>query len=193
MSNLSFEIDPLHYLIAFGGFMLAIYRLFLKPKVERFSKAIDNIEKIPDIIVTLDKVKYQVFPNGQSSMFDGMTRIETRIVTVEQKQDIFLNDYRHGVFETDSSGKWINVNRTLCRTLICTEIDLLGKGWMNFFEKEGIERLNHAMSNEIELKMVCNMKRTDGGVISVMITANPLRSNVNKSLIGYLGTIDETI
>jgi len=193
MSNLSFEIDPLHYLIAFGSLMFAFYKVFIKPKLAKWSHAIDNINKIPEVVEVVTKIKQEVFANGGGSLRDSVDRIEKRIVTVEQKQDIVLADYRHGVYETDASGKWTNVNRTLCRTLICTEIDLLGKGWMNFFEKEGIERLNHAMSNEIELKMVCNIKRTDGGVISVMITANPLRSNVNKSLIGYLGTIDETI
>jgi hypothetical protein len=37
------------------------------------------------------------------------------------------------------------------------------------------------------------MKTTDDKTMIVSVIANPLRSSLNKSLIGYLGTIDETI
>jgi PAS domain S-box-containing protein len=193
MSNLNFEIDPLHYLIAFGAFMLTIYRIVLKPKMAKWSNAIENINKIPEVAEVVTKIKQEVFANGGGSLRDSVDRIEKRIVTVEEKQNIYLKDARHGVFETDPSGRWIEVNRTLCRMVMCTENELIGKGWMNFFDQETINRINHAMANEIEVKIIGNMKTTDDKTMIVSVIANPLRSSLNKSLIGYLGTIDETI
>jgi PAS domain S-box-containing protein len=193
MSNLNFEIDPLHYLIAFGAFMLTIYRIVLKPKMAKWSNAIENINKIPEVAEVVTKIKQEVFANGGGSLRDSVDRIEKRIVTVEEKQNIYLKDARHGVFETDPSGRWIEVNRTLCRMVMCTENELIGKGWMNFFDQETINRINHAMANEIEVKINGHMKTTDDKTMIVSVIANPLRSSLNKSLIGYLGTIDETI
>jgi PAS domain S-box-containing protein len=193
MSNLNFEIDPLHYLIAFGAFMLTIYRIVLKPKMAKWSNAIENINKIPEVAEVVTKIKQEVFANGGGSLRDSVDRIEKRIVTVEEKQNIYLKDARHGVFETDPSGRWIEVNRTLCRMVMCTENELIGKGWMNFFDQETINRINHAMANEIEVKIIGHMKTTDDKTMIVSVIANPLRSSLNKSLIGYLGTIDETI
>jgi PAS domain S-box-containing protein len=197
MSNLNFEIDPLHYLIALVSFMFGFYKMFIKPKAdkrkEEWLKITNYIDRIPQIADTVIKIQQEVFANGGGSLRDSVDRIEKRIVTVEEKQNIYLKDARHGVFETDPSGRWIEVNRTLCRMVMCTENELIGKGWMNFFDQETINRINHAMANEIEVKIIGHMKTTDDKTMIVSVIANPLRSSLNKSLIGYLGTIDEII
>jgi PAS domain S-box-containing protein len=193
MGNLQFEIDPLHYIIAGGALLLTLYRIALRPKLNRLHNIIDNINKIESISSTVLDMKKELFANGGSSLRDSVDRIETRIVTVEEKQNIYLMDAKHGLFETNETGRWITVNRTLCRMLNATEKELLGNGWINFIGAESVNRFNHCMANEVEYKQISTMVTTEGNHIMVSITANPLRSTLNKKLIGYLGTIDETI
>jgi len=189
----SFEIDPLHYVIAFVTSTIALYKIFLKPKLDRWSRRLDHLDKIPQIEESVSNIKKQVFPNGGGSVVDGLDRMERRIVAIEEKQNIYLMDVHHGLFEADTNGKWISVNRTLCRMLLCTEKELIGRGWMNFMSADTIERYNHCVSNEIEFRGSALLKTALGNNMSVSITANPLKSNLDKKLVGYIGTIDETI
>jgi len=189
----SFEIDPIHYIIVAVTSAAALYKIFIRPKVRKWADRFDHLDEIPQIKDTVTTIQKQVFPNGGGSVVDGLNRVERRIVTLEEKQNLFLMDNHMGVFETDTAGRWISVNRTLCRMLLCTEKELLGRGWMNFMSGDMIERYNHAIANEIEFKMVAKMKSVTNAEVNVSIIANPLRSNLDKTMIGYLGTIDETI
>jgi PAS domain S-box-containing protein len=193
MSNIQFEIDPIHYLIAAIALLGSFYRFFVKPKLDKWNAILENVNKIPAIAGDIVEIKKELYPNGGGSMRDGLDRVENRLVSIEMMQDIYLKDAKHGVFETDSAGKWTEVNRTLCRMLTCTEKELLGNGWMSYIDQDAIDRFHHAFANEIELKLVTKMKTNDDKTMIVSITANPLRSNMNKKLIGYLGTVDETI
>jgi PAS domain S-box-containing protein len=165
-----------------------VYTMWLKPSY-------DNQKKFKEAMPHIEQIVAQLSPNGGASLRDAIDRIERRMILVEEKQNVYLMDVRHGIFETNHSGKITGVNRTFCRMLNCTENELTGYGWLNFVEnqKDIFERFNHCVSNEIEFKMTFDMKKTTGELVHVTCSANPLRSSIDKSLIGYLGVIEETI
>ena len=193
MQNFQFEIDPIHYIIAIGAMFVTVYKVFVKPRVKRWQELLDNIDRIGDVYNSVQLIRKEVFPNSGGSFRDAVDRIETRIILLEQKHNIVLRDARHGLFETDVYGRWVDVNRTLCRMIGATEKELLGFGWKNFTDPVTAEKFHQAITNEIEFRASSIIRDTDGNNISVTVIASPLRSSLNKKLIGYLGTIDETI
>ena len=198
ISNVSFEIDPIYYILLAGAGLVGLYKMYGKPRVLKFQDFINNVSQIPliahdisEIKTEVSEIKKEVFADGGSSFRDAVDRIEARIITVEEKQNIHLMDARHGVFETDKAGKWVTVNRTLCRLFKVSEKEILGNGWKNFVgEPDMIARFNHCMANEIEFKMLTTFSNSKGESFSVSVVANPLRFTKDKSMIGYLGTID---
>jgi PAS domain S-box-containing protein len=190
----NFEIDPLHYIIIIGGALLAFYRFTVRPHIKKWGERLETVDKIPQMYAMMADIKKEVLPNGGSSLRDGVDRIERRIVTLEEKQNVFMRDAHHGLFETDSSGKWINVNRTLCRMLECSDDELLGKGWITFLKDQTVfDLLNRAAANEVEYKGVAEFITATGETITCTILASPMRSSLDKNFIGYLGIIDQTI
>jgi len=190
MPDVQFEIglDLVAILSAMAFFGYKIGKYYVMP-------AYENHRKMASAIGKIDKIYEQINPNGGSSMFDTVQRIENRLIFVEQKTGVYLQDARHSIFDVNKKGKIIGVNRTFCRLLGATEKELMGGGWLNFVNESTAvgDRFNHAIANEIEFKMTFDMVKTNGEIVHVNCSANPLRSTLSQDIIGYLGIIEETI
>lgn len=97
-----------------------------------------DIEKMHD---TLDHIVTELRPNGGSSIRDSLNRIELRQVLQEQRQKAILTDMSVGVFETDTGGNVIWVNRKYLRMTGRAPSEVNGTGWVNTIAERDRERV----------------------------------------------------
>jgi PAS domain S-box-containing protein len=190
MPDVQFEIglDIVAILSAIAFFGYKFYKYVIVPHY-------NNQKRIAQAIPMIENIYHQVNPNGQTSLFDAVGRIESRLIFLEQKTNAYLLNAHHAIMDINSNGKITGVNRTFCRMLKCTEDELLGRGWLNFVKESRAveEHFNHAIANENEVRMTFDMIKTNGDILHVNCMANPIRSSLSKTMIGYLGVIEETI
>jgi PAS domain S-box-containing protein len=101
----------------------------------------DLKEDIGKMHETLDHIVTELRPNGGSSIRDSLNRIELRQVLQEQRQKAILTDMSVGVFETDTEGSFIWVNRKYLRMTGRAPSEVNGSGWVNTIAERDRERV----------------------------------------------------
>lgn len=97
-----------------------------------------------DIGALTEQVKFVVTelrPNGGASIRDSLNRIEIRQVLQEQRQKAILSDMSVGVFETDTVGNFVWVNRKYLRMTGRSPMEVRGSGWINTIAERDRERV----------------------------------------------------
>ena len=188
--NIEISFDVVALSVAFAGALYWLYKFVLRPFAGSIRRYVHTIMKIDDIYD-------QLHTNGGSSLRDAVNRIENGLLAVEQKQNAYLLDAIHGVYEADAKGNWIGVNRTFCRMLGRTESECLGSAWMNSVHEDDrdyvVEGWQNSIRHGIEFNMNFNMIHSNDSTIPVTVIATPMK-NRNGIVIGYLGAVeDETI
>jgi PAS domain S-box-containing protein len=180
------SFDVIGVATAFVAVIAFLYRSVFRPAFKNLSKLFDSLEKI-------DVIYNQMFTNGGSTLRDAVNRIENRITLVEKKQGVYMMDTAEGVYETNASGEFTSVNRTMCKFLGRIESDLLGNGWLNSVSEEDRYRVDeawdYAIKNQIEFEMSFDVVDSDKEIHSVKCRAKPIRSS-DGNLIGYIGIVD---
>jgi PAS domain S-box-containing protein len=189
MSNIeiSFDVAALTALLGTSAFLF--HRKVVLPLLA-FIKEVGNTKK------KIDKIYTEMAPNGGSTIRDAITRIEMRLVGVEQKQNVYLLEAPAGMFESNQDGRFISVNRTLCTLVGRIEGELTGMGWINSVAEEDRDRVFDKWTKCIKEKMEYhdrfNMKHKGGEVFSVNAVAYPMEHPNSKAIIGWLGTITKS-
>lgn len=150
---------------------------------------------VAEVLNSLETIKRQLTPNGGSSLRDAVDRIEARIILTEQRARLLCMDSPMAVFETDSSGEFINVNRTFVRWTGRSSQDLEGNGWLNaVFPADRVQVYNDwltAISQEREFSAEFSLRHDSGAVFKVHCSAFPMYDTKSR-LAGWMGVINRS-
>lgn len=172
------------------------WKYFLKQKWEEFKVAHENLKKLVIFIPTIERIDYELKPNGGSSVKDAINRIESKINLQDQKVLALIKSMPYGTFISDSDGNWTDVNLTLCRITGRTESELEGRDWLNWIDekhKSGvILEWERAIKNKMVFDVEVNYSNPTGEYIPLRFSGNQLK-NEKDELVGYFGTVYEIV
>lgn len=121
----------LSILVILSGFSLWFYKHIWKPSKE----FVDTMYKNKAFV---DKVMYNLSPNGGNSLVDKINKItekleevhkDTRLIKHKQQTNVYLDS--QPLFECDEQGYCTNVNRKWSEITGVSEDEALGNGWIN--------------------------------------------------------------
>lgn len=136
-------------------------------------------------------------PNGGASIRDSLNRIEIRQVLQEQRQKAILSDMSVGVFETDTDGDFIWVNRKYLRMTGRAPSEVNGSGWINTVAERDRARVKQewqdAMDAGREFESSYQMITPDDDRIEVQVrTYKYERSDDPENPLGFMGIVTPT-
>jgi PAS domain S-box-containing protein len=181
---------------ALVGFVTILYRA---PKAfQQLKKWWNNMFGVGNIKTDLAALSESVSlvvselrPNGGASIRDSLNRIEIRQVLQEQRQKAILSDMSVGVFETDTSGDFIWVNRKYLRMTGRAPDEVKGSGWINTVAHRDRERVvmswNKAMEEEREFEEEFTLITPDDNRCKVQVRT--YKMSEDDSPIGYIGMV----
>lgn len=137
-------------------------------------------------------VVQELQPNGGASVRDSLNRIELRQVLQEQRQKAILSDMSVGVFETDTQGEFVWVNRKYLRMTGRAPDEVKGSGWINTIAHRDRERVvlawNTAIREEREFEEEFTMITPDDDRCEVSARTYKM-SGQDDQPIGFLGML----
>jgi PAS domain S-box-containing protein len=169
---------------ALGGVLTIYY--FVKKKIvvpilQRKLEVIQNFQKI-------DAIFNELQPNGGTSIKDTIDTIRKDLVKVIAKQRAILADTREALFETDSMGNCVWVNRTYSRWVGRTPIELTGHGWYNTISRTDRDHVvdvwNKAIKEKIEIALDFNLVTVETETIPVQFRSY-IMTDSDGDVIGY--------
>lgn len=177
----------------FAGLGL-LWKYFLKKKYDEFKLAHQNLQKIIEYIPKIERIEFELKPNGGSSVKDAINRIESAIKLQDKKLLTFFQSMPFGTFIADKSGNWTDVNLMLCRITERHESELKGKNWLRWvIEDDRVDILTEwetTVRNETMFDFETSYLTPTEDLKSIRISASQLK-NDNNELIGYFGTVYE--
>lgn len=162
----------------------------LMEEVKSVVKVHNNLD-FEKLVEDVAQILKDLRPNSGTSMRDAINRIESRLIQMEGVQEALQQDGPVAIFRCTPDGSNLEVNRTFCRWLQCTENELIGFGWKNFvyrYEEEYDLIWRSAFSDGRELQFPMIWRDTHGEAIECNINAYPI-FNKDKELVEYLGII----
>jgi PAS domain-containing protein len=159
-------------LATLGGSIWGIYSKIYKPYRTKKKEKLDTennkkamelqqynnmVEMLSQLAVDVKLVKGKIFPNGGTSIFDGIGRLEKNVERISEKIDsledtqrIVLNMQKVAFWTSDKEGAFTYVSPALCRFLNRVESELLGNNWISCLVKTDTERISNAWYDSIE-------------------------------------------
>lgn len=132
-------------------------------------------------------------PNGGKSNRDVLNRIELRQVLQEQRQKAILSDMSVGVFETDSEGEFIWVNRKYLRMTGRAPDEVKGSGWINTVAVRDRDRViqewNSAIAEEREFESEFMLITPDNKRVQVQARTYKMVTPETNEPLGFLGML----
>ncbi len=132
-------------------------------------------------------------PNGGSTLRDAINRIEEKVTVQEQKTLALIKSLPLGTWVSDSRGKCIDLNRSLCKIIGRTEAEIKGDNWSNWLhpsmKEEVVEEWNRCVTSDMNFDMEYSFILPDKKVQAVHGVAYQIRDASGK-LIGFLGTLN---
>lgn len=177
----------------FAGIGL-IWKYFLKKKYDEFKTAHQNLQKLVEYIPKIEKIDFELKPNGGASIRDAINRIESSIKLQDKKLLTLFQSMPFGTFISDKHGSWTDVNLMLCRITERTELELIGKNWTRWIIDEDrmqlIAEWEGSIKNETMFDFETNYITPTEDLKAIRISASQLKNDKNE-LIGYFGTVYE--
>lgn len=154
-----------------------------------------KIKDIEDKIDALMKfTSGKLSPNGGSSIFDAIKRIETHLLSREQFQYAIMQDTNLGYFKCSIDGRNEWVNRTYARFLGCGTSELIGFGWKKFIRAAELERYNdvwqQAFSDGCEFEDIVEFTNVQGEPVPLKISVSAMHG-LKGDVIGYVGQVTD--
>ena len=169
----------------------------------QYSTLIDALGKLS---IDVKQVKDKVFPNGGTSIFDGITRLEknvaeinSKIDSLEDTQKISLNMQKVAFWVSEKDGLFDYVSPALCRLLKRTESELLGNNWISCLLKADVDRVGDAWEAAIQEKRTFDeiFAFIDGNESNNIIRVHGLAfhkiDKTNGTYLGSYGTLTQQI
>jgi PAS domain-containing protein len=153
---------------AIWGFYTKVYKPYKEKKDKKIADAKakkmletqqynNMVEMLSQLAVDVKLVKGKIFPNGGTSIFDGIGRLEKNVERISEKIDsledtqrIVLNMQKVAFWTSDKEGAFTYVSPALCRFLNRVESELLGNNWISCLVKTDTERISNAWYDSIE-------------------------------------------
>lgn len=166
------------------------------------------IRRYNELCVKIQKIFEEITPNHGKSIKDTIDRVEQKIGHLEttldeiryvhlrklsERQRALLADEKAALFETDSEGNCVWVNRTYARVAGRTPTELYGHGWQNAISREEREYVQDAWYKSVqedrELVLDFNFETPDGIKTPATVRSYKLVGDKGE-VIGYFGKIE---
>lgn len=157
---------------AVGSSIWGIYSKVYKPykkrklkklEIEKEKKMLEleqynnMVQMLSHLATDVKLVKGKIFPNGGSSIFDGIKRLEENVEQIKEKLDsledtqkIVLNMQKVNFWISDKEGSFTYVSPSLCKFLGRVESELLGNNWISCLSKTDTETIVNAWYSSID-------------------------------------------
>lgn len=143
----------------------------------------------------LSAVRKEMSPNSGTSMKDQMTAVtktvqgmDSRMVTLEARQRLFLDRGSDLVLEFDPNGKVVHANRNLILASGRTENEFRGSGWLNIVELSDRSRTGEEWAEAFEEKRAYETEvslRLSSGTGRYQLRISPVIGD--GSILGWFG------
>ena len=151
-----------------------------------------RLEELKDLYTRIKVISDEFRPNGGSTLRDAINRIEYRLSVEQQKTMAIIKSMPLGTWLSDRDGKYVDVNRSMCRIMGRTESEILGDNWSNWLHIDDKERVweewERSVASKLSFEMTYRFVRPDGKVQRVHAVAYQLRDD-RGDLVGFLGTL----
>lgn len=172
-------------LTALFGSLTIFYRKGVKPMinaVKRYQKLLSRVDHIFD----------ELSPNGGSSIYDVISRIEKSVSLSSERQRAILADNEYAVFETDADGNFIWVNRTYVRWVQRSMGELVGHGWVNGIHHQDRDKMVSDWYDAVQENREYTGKfrlTTPSGVVHEVACNSYKMTDSRGKILGYLGLV----
>jgi PAS domain S-box-containing protein len=130
-------------------------------------------------------------PNGGGSIRDQIVQIKQMVWHISARQVALVDGLGDPMFEVDSHGAWVHVNRAFQALTQRTPEDMLGSAWENVVVEADRDRVWDSWCDAIErrraFEATFRIKAADGSVFEVDAVAAPIRDA--QSVSGWLGRV----
>lgn len=89
-------------------------------------------------------LRQQFTPNGGTSIYDMLRRIEESVNINEAKNNVLLSVSDQPIFQTDANGRYTWVNPAYCKFTSCPESLILQLNWLNTIAPEDRDKVAEA-------------------------------------------------
>lgn len=172
----------LELLAPFGVVFGLVWRFWLKARMD----------ELRDLYSQIKVISEEFRPNGGSTLRDAINRIEKKITLQEQKTRAILQSLPVGTWTSDSSGKFIAINKSFCQIVKRLESEMLGDNWMNWLHADDREDVWEEWQSSIRLSRdfdsTFRFVLPDGTIQRVHAVAYQLKDEKDQQ-IGFLGTV----
>lgn len=152
-----------------------------------------RVKEVKDLYQKIQIISTEFRPNGGSSLRDAINRIEEKITLNEQKTIALIKSFPIGTWISDKNGKYVDVNKSLCKIIGRTESEIKGDNWSNWVhpsEKEEVfEEWQKCIHNDLNFDMEFRYVLPNKSIQKVHATAYQLK-NEKGDLVGFLGTLE---
>jgi PAS domain S-box-containing protein len=140
----------------------------------------------------LQRIEGMLKPNGGSSLFDAINRIEKQMAINQTAQRLVLIEDTAMMFWTDAEGRNVRVSKAYAELVGRSPDEMLGEGWKSHVaahcRKSVSEEWLFAVKEKREFYMRLDMEnRTTHKILTADVTALPAK--VNSQVVGYVGRI----
>lgn len=129
----------------------------------------------------------EVMPNGNTSMRDAITRIETKVTVMSGTQRVRCDaDPLSGYFDADADGYWRWISGTLLDWLDMLPRDAEGMGWLSRvadFDRDRVRlewRSCIEERREFRVRCMLELHGSEGGQRLVELTAKPILAPIRR-------------
>ena len=187
-------------IVTLGGIGSALWLLLIKGYKKVIKPALQLINSVHQLISDMAEVKEKILPNGGKSLDDKAERIEKKLDLSLGRQSGIIHEIMTAMWEADSRGKIINVNRKWMQLTGLSLEEARGHESRKIIHKEDLnyvlerERIFIECGFEFEAKL--RMVNYDTGkVFGVQSTATKIldRDGDIISIIGAINVIDNKI
>jgi PAS domain S-box-containing protein len=140
----------------------------------------------------LTRIEGMLKPNGGSSLFDAINRIEKQMAINQTAQRLVLIEDTAIMFWTDASGRYGRVSKAYAELVGRSAEEMLGEGWKSHLasncRKSVAEEWSYAVKERREFYMRLDMEnRSTHRIITADVSALPAK--VQGEVVGYVGRV----
>lgn len=190
--------SPIYFLItvAISIILIEVFVMILLSQMQRFSLLVTVLIDSTLLILLLSPVLYLFLYRPQVQYINRQRQIGTALRASEEKYRTLVNVSPVGIFQTDTSGELIYINKEGLRIADLTpEEAYSGKErWASSMHPEDRERVisgwNQTVKDHIDFKSEYRFQRKDGKSSWVIGHATVLKDSAGQ-IMGYMGTLSD--
>lgn len=182
-----------------GTIFYTFYKFVIKPIRTEITDYKNHKVTIFGLMNKIDKILYEVVPNGGNSLKDFVVKneaatrqVELNLNRIMTAQKAIMMSQNIGHWESNEKGEYVSVGTTTCRILQRAENEILGNNWATWLHPDDSERIWDEWISSIEQKREFYQEYRfvlpDGKIQKVKAVAYQILDK-DKTLIGFYGTL----